>query len=76
MTEFSDEDAARWFWAIAQTAPLSMAESIRLPVLIRDWVVLNASLVALRFCRATIAPTLVLIEFGMLILFLRDRPSF
>src|SRR6185503_8896895 len=60
MTEFSELDTARWFWAMAQTAALSLAEATFRPVLTRFWVVISWDSVALRFCSATIAPTLVL----------------
>ena len=41
MTEFRELDVARWFWAMAQMAPLSLAEATFLPVLIRVWVVMQ-----------------------------------
>src|SRR5687768_2935535 len=64
-TASRDREVARWFWAIAQMAPLSLALLMRLPVLIRAWVVVSSLLVALRFCSATIAPMLVLTLFGI-----------
>ena|SRR5437879_5431737 len=62
MTEFSEPETARWPWAIAQTAALSLAEATFRPVLIRFSVVIKDDWVELRFCSATIAPTLVLTE--------------
>src|ERR1700761_606966 len=62
MTEFSESEVARWFCAIAQTAALSFADETFRPVLIRFWVVIRSDWVWLRFCSATIAPTLVFTE--------------
>src|SRR5258707_10263384 len=62
MTEFSELEVARWFWAMAQTAALSFAEATLRPVLMRFSVVARDAWVAVRFCSATIAPTLVLTE--------------
>jgi hypothetical protein len=48
-------DVARWFWAMAQMAPLSLALLMRLPVLIRlAWYQFGVG--RFRFCSATSAP--------------------
>ena len=56
---------ARWFWAMAQMAPLSLAEDTFWPVLMRFWTVCSADCVALRFCSATRALEFVLMLFAM-----------
>ena len=68
LTAFSAPESERWFWAMAQMAPLSLALATFRPVLMRVWVVLSSEFVLLRFCSATMAPTLVLTEFiGMIV---------
>src|SRR5258707_15385940 len=47
---------------MAQMAPLSLAEPTFRPVEMRSWVVESCMPVALRFCRAIIAPALVFTE--------------
>src|SRR5690606_39215960 len=49
---------------MAQIEPLSLAEPIFSPVLIRDWTVASSLLVLDRFWRAIIAPTFVLTLFS------------
>ena len=49
LTAFREPEVARWFWAMAQMAPLSFAEAIFLPVLMRFWTVISSELVWFRF---------------------------
>ena len=58
LTESRDREVARWFWAMAQMAPLSLAVATARPVLMRFWVTASDASVALRFCRAIRAPGL------------------
>ena len=51
--------SARWPWAMAQTAALSLALLICRPVLIRFWTSSSSSLVLFRFCSAISADLLV-----------------
>src|SRR5882757_7878290 len=77
-TESRALTSARVFWAIAQMAPLSLALLTFRPVEMRFWVVVSSVLVVLRFCRAIIAPTLVLMLFVAMVQspFLRETPPF
>ncbi|MNE34517.1 hypothetical protein D3C80_1282430 [compost metagenome] len=59
LTDSSAPESARWFWAMAQVAALSLAPWTLSPVFTRLWVAASLLFVELRFWSAMSADALV-----------------